>query len=163
MFKRLLVIFNGLLLALLCFEQKAESQVVSATGGGFFSNNGYTLSYTYGELSVKTFSKNNNILTEGFQQGKYHPSGPVLFNEVQYFPNPVDETLTLRFYIKEEQSFTIQIYNILGKLIEFREIQNVSGVHDEPFTFGQYGKGLYLIKLQSGDGKLQRTFKIEKI
>lgn len=164
MFKKILVIFNGLLLAVSCFGQNSLAPVVVAAGGGFFTNGGYTLSYTFGELSVKTFSVGSNILTEGFQQ-----SFPIIkdslppYDDIRYFPNPVKGTLTVQFLQKEQSSFTVGIYNILGKLIEYREVHNISGTHNENFNVAHYGSGIYLIKIQSDDGKPQRIIKIEKI
>lgn len=165
MFKKILVIFNGLLLAVSCFGQNSLSPVVIATGGGFFTNGGYTLSYTYGELPVKTFSVSSHILTEGFQQ-----SYPVIkdtlrppYNDIRYFPNPVKETLTLQLIQQEQCSFTVYIYNILGKLVEYRVVRNISGTHDEIFNVAHYGSGIYILKIQADDGRPQRMIKIEKI
>ena len=163
MFKRFLVFFNGLLLVISCLGQQIGSPSVVATGGGYFSTEGYSLSYTYGELAVQTFSKSSNILTEGFQQGKYHLNGPGAINEIQYFPNPVDEKLTLRFYVTDGQSFTIHIFSSLGKITGYLARDNVINGEKMDLDFSGYAKGLYLVKLQSKDGKIQRTFKIEKI
>jgi hypothetical protein len=162
-FKKLLLLFNGLWIVILCFGQNSLSPVVIATGGSFFSAEGYSLSYTYGELSVSTLTKNSNILTEGFQQGKYHPTGPPPINEIQYFPNPVDKYLNLIFYVNDGQSFTIQIFNILGKATGFVIRNNVLNGEHFYLDFSGYAKGLYLVKLQSKNGKILRTFKIEKI
>jgi hypothetical protein len=162
-FKRLLLIFNGLILGYYCFGQNKTSPVVLASGGGFFSANGYSLSYTYGELSVKTLSKNNYILTEGFQQGKFQAGLSSPINDIKYGPNPVDQTLKIYFYFQENQSFSIQVFSLLGQLSgTFIQKDIVNGMFVN-IEFGGLGKGLYLVKIQSLDGKFMRILKIEKI
>jgi hypothetical protein len=162
-FKRLLLLFNGLLIGYICLGQNSTKQVVLASGGGFFSSNGYSLSYTYGELSVRTLSKNSNILTEGFQQGKYHPGSPSPINDIKYGPNPVDQTLNITFYFQEYQSFTIQVQSILGQLSGFVYRDNIVNGSSVEIPFGGLAKGLYIVKIRSKDGKFLRVLKIEKI
>ena len=163
MFKRLLLLFNGLLLGYYCQGQKSTSPVVIASGGGFFKANNYSLSYTYGELSVRTLNKSNYYLTEGFQQGKYQNGLPPPINDIKYGPNPVDEKLKISFYFQEYQSFTIKVYSLLGQLsgvIDCNELVNGSEIDVE---FAGLAKGLYLVKIQSKDGKFLKVLKIEKI
>lgn len=163
MFKKLLLIFNGLFLAVIGFGQYSQSPVVVATGGGFTFSEGYSLSYTYGELSVRTLTKTSNILTQGFQQGKYHPGGNGSINDFKYGPNPVDEKLKLQFYFSDTQSFIIQIYNMLGQASGYIVQKDVGNGNQVDINFSNLGKGLYLVKVQSADGKFQRIIKIEKI
>lgn len=163
MFKRLLVLFNGLLLVMSCLGQKTESPVVMASGGGFFSSDGYSLSYTYGELSIRTLTKTSNILTEGFQQGKYHPEGPTPINDIKYGPNPVEKNLTVSFYFNDIQTFTIQLFSMIGQASGSIVRENVANNDQVVIDFSGLAKGLYLVKVQSKNGKFQRILKIEKL
>ena len=56
-----LIIFNT------CFSQSNELEVI-ATSGDYFEEAGISLSWTLGETIIETFSNENFILTQGFQQ-----------------------------------------------------------------------------------------------
>ena len=134
-----------------------------ASSGGFFSSNGYSLSYTLGELSIKTLTKSSNILTEGFQQGKQHKV-VLPFKDIRYFPNPVTSTpLHLDFYTDDGQSFIVQVFGIAGNTIGTFNYDNVMSGDRKDIYFTGVAKGLYLVKVQSKDGKILLTFKIERI
>ncbi len=164
MFKKLLLLFNGFLLITLCFCQTPiSSPILIASGGEFFKiNNSYSLSYTIGEVSIKTLSKGNYILTEGFQQGNPHYPAPVI-KDIFCMPNPVDDYLTILFNVDDGLSFTVQVFSVIGKAVDVYEYSNVLTGDRHELDFKKYAKGLYLVKVQSRDGKIQRTFKIEKI
>ena len=163
MFKKLLLLFNGLSIVLICLGQNSTSPVVMASSGGFFSSNGYSLSYTLGELSIKTLTKSSNILTEGFQQGKQHKV-VLPFKDIRYFPNPVTSTpLHLDFYTDDGQSFIVQVYSVTGRLMAIFNYDNVVNGERRDISFEGVEKGLYLIKIQSKDGKIQKLFKIERL
>jgi len=55
------------LILLICFSQSNESEVISASGE-CFEESGISLSWTLGETINETFSNENIILTQGFQQ-----------------------------------------------------------------------------------------------
>ncbi|HEY4787811.1 MAG TPA: T9SS type A sorting domain-containing protein [Bacteroidales bacterium] len=162
--KILLLLCNGFLLTTACFEQSpVSSPVLLASGGEFFKiADSYSLSYSIGEMAVKTLSKGNHILTEGFQQGKPHFPVPVI-KDILCMPNPVEEKLTIAFYVDNGLSFVIKIYNILGKAIDSYEYDNVLSGDMKYLNFSKYAKGFYLIQVISKNGNVQRTFKIEKI
>lgn len=113
-------------------------------------------------MSVNTFSKGNYILTEGFQQGKPH-NPPLPFMDILCMPNPVEDYLKVSFYVNEGLSFVIHIFNVTGMAITNYEIDNVSNKAPYLLDFRRFSKGLFLVKILSKDGKIQRTFKIEKI
>ena len=133
-----------------------------ASGGGSFSANGYSLSYTLGELSIKTLTKSSNVLTEGFQQGKPHKE-TFPYKEILYFPNPVVKDLTLVFFVDDGQSITVQVFSITGQMVGISFYDNIINGESQNIDFTRLAKGLYLVKVQSLDGKIQRTFKIERI
>lgn len=167
MFNKFLLLLNGLLLSSFCLGQRLAPSVI-ATGGGFFSSGAYSLSYTYGELSVRTLTKSTNILTEGFQQGKLHVIIPNGFKDILYGPNPLrdrtnESLLHLKFYLDDGQSFLVEVFSLTGKAVGLFEYNNVTYGDDHAIEFSRFAKGLYLVKIQSKDGKIQRTFKIVKI
>ena len=163
MFKKILLLFNGLLLISLCYGQNTASPIVMASGGGFFNADGYSLSFTYGELSVKTLTKSSYMLTEGFHQGKLHRTVSP-YKEIRCFPNPVNHTpLHLDFNMDDGQSFIVQVFGIAGNTIGTFNYDNVMSGDRKDIYFTGVAKGLYLVKVQSKDGKILLTFKIERI
>lgn len=58
-----LLIFNGV------FSQTIERKVIPSSGG-YFKNNSLEVTYTIGEPVIETFSANNYLLTQGFNQPK---------------------------------------------------------------------------------------------
>ena len=57
-----------LIFAIAFFSFHAKAQQVVATSGGYFEGENVTLSWTLGEPVVETFTGNNVVLTQGFQQ-----------------------------------------------------------------------------------------------
>lgn len=163
MFKRLLFIINGILIVCLGYCQTPiTSPVLIGSGGDFFKiENSYSLSYSIGELSIKTLNNGDHILTEGFQQGKPHyPASDI--RDILCMPNPVVDYLKMAFYVDDGESFIVQVYNIIGKDMGLFEYNNVLNGNSFNMDLRNYANGLYLVRVQSKDGKIQRTFKIEK-
>jgi hypothetical protein len=77
---------------LLHFGSVLYAQQIVTTGGDYHQNSSGSISYTIGELAIETFSKTNNILTQGFHQTNLIA---VAINElkgldfeISAFPNP---------------------------------------------------------------------------
>lgn len=157
-----------LLLMLLCPWAAGQSlgTKLMGTTGDFKSNNGYSLSYSVGELSVSTSPGETYFFTQGFQQpdtmvSRRPPgSGP---QAIEVFPNPFQTNLYVNIFIDESPEFWIEVYNLKG-----------SKVYQEKYTDIYYGsqrilngqslpKGLYFIKIYSTNGKKIEKFKLVKM
>ena len=76
---------------------------------------------------------------------------------VQYYPNPVRETMHVRF--PQAGNHQVAIYNALGKVIAQK---NTNGSHKLAINLQDKPKGMYFLKYQSEKGKAAtRTFSIE--
>ena len=65
--KKVFLLTSFSLIFIICFSQSNESEVI-ATSGEYFEEAGISLSWTLGETINETFSNENFILTQGFQQ-----------------------------------------------------------------------------------------------
>ena len=165
MLKKPLIFFILLSFVVSLFAQKFSSTVISS-GGGSATKSSYSLAYTFGETFINTMKSQSNTLTEGFHQTypKVIISG---HNEVTATPNPVTSRnfykLYLTFYFDDVKSYTVTIYNISGKNVAIFNYDNLLTGENKEIDFSSFALGIYLVKVKSKNGKIQRTFKIEKI
>ena len=78
---------------------------------------------------------------------------------ISYYPNPVKDELYLKWELNEDKKVTsIDIYNIMGQLIERRTtiIENSTII-----SFGNFTSGTYLVNLNYNNG-VQKSITIIK-
>jgi hypothetical protein len=133
--KKLSFVFAMALVSLGISAQSLTPTVIASTGG-FSSNANGSLSYTVGEMTmVQTFSANNNILTQGFQQPNNDTLVGILevtqdeFGSFVVYPNPAVDNTWLAFQMPEAGRVTIALYDVLG--------QKVSDVYAGNYTNGK--------------------------
>lgn len=120
--KKLYFVFAIALSSLGMNAQSLTPQVIASTGG-FSSNANGSLSYTVGEMTmVQTFSANNNILTQGFQQPNDIPLGLLDITQDDFgsfvvYPNPAVDNTSLAFQMPEAGRVTIALYDMLGQKV----------------------------------------------
>lgn len=140
------------------FERK-----VIATTGSYTKNSTYRLSATIGETAVSFFKVGNTRLSQGFQQSSIQiatgiHSEELLRMNVQLFPNPTADYLTLRI-AENNQPLSLSISDILGNTILQRE--NISS--NERFDVSAYPSGSYLITLRNAQGAVIGTYTAVKV
>jgi hypothetical protein len=159
-------IMKPLFLSLLLFAtmvagaQEISNQVVS-NAGGEFNNSGISMSWTLGEGVIETFSSDEFVLTQGFQQSTFTVTRideivSDLFS-VEVFPNPVTDYLNISFS-GEVNDAQLSLYDINGKLImeqPINESESTVNLSDLP-------EATYFLKLISSNGKESANFKIVK-
>lgn len=120
--KKLYFVFAIAISSLAVSAQSLTPQVIASTGG-YSSNGANSLSYTVGEMTmVQTFSANNNILTQGFQQPNDMTVGLLDVTQDEFgsfvvYPNPAVDNAWLGFTMPEAGKVTIVLYDILGQKI----------------------------------------------
>lgn len=80
---------------------QTATQHVVASGGGEYTNTNFHISATIGELSVRTYSFGNNIITQGFQQ----PSGagnPLPLNWLAFTGKLINGQTHLEWIVAQE-------------------------------------------------------------
>lgn len=78
-------------------------------------------------------------------------------NEISLFPNPNNGSFTLSGSVLGKENFEMQLYNMQGQQLVYR---NLSLYEEQNFNFSPYLKsGIYILKLQSKEQKIQKEFK----
>jgi hypothetical protein len=94
-------------------------QSVIATAGDFNEWENGSISWTLGEVIVATYTNDNTIITQGFQQGNLHVISIVEESiagfTLKAYPNPVADLLTVEF---NEESLDYQVVDQRGKVIQ---------------------------------------------
>jgi hypothetical protein len=133
---------------------------LSAAGGHFKSSGGST-SFTVGQVAYVLKKGTGFYLNEGVQQVYTKKTTPVeelvYLKEVQLYPNPTQETMTLILSSKEDIQVRYTIMDYLGK-----EIRNGNILSEKSeISLMDLPAGNYFISLKSK--KENRIFKIVKI
>jgi hypothetical protein len=133
---------------------------LSATGGHFKSSGGST-SFTVGQVAYVLKKGTGSYLNEGVQQVYSKKTTPVeelvYLKEVQLYPNPTQETMTLILSSKEDIQVRYTIMDYLGK-----EIRNGNILSEKSeISLRDLPSGNYFISLKSK--KEIRIFKMVKI
>ena len=166
--KKLYFVFAIAVSSLGLNAQSLTPQVIASTGG-FSSNANGSLSYTVGEMTmVQTFSANNNILTQGFQQ----PNDNVLglldvtqddFGSFVVYPNPAVDQTTYGFEMPEAGRVSIALYDVLGqKVSDLYSANYDAGKVTAQANVNEYASGVYFVTMtfvSSRDAKTHVTTK----
>jgi hypothetical protein len=133
---------------------------LSSTGGHIKTSGGST-SFTVGQVAYVLKKGTGSYLNEGVQQVYTQKTTPieelVYLKEVQLYPNPTQETITLILSSKEDIQVRYTIMDYLGK-----EIRNGNILSEKSeISLRDLPSGNYFISLKSK--KENRIFKIVKI
>jgi hypothetical protein len=153
-----------LLIACTCTGQSIARQVIS-TAGDYASTADASISWTIGEPVTETFTSNNYILLQGFQQGGEYIISPPDGNEkglqdihFQIYPNPAEDLLIIELKDKPKEHFTVKLFSISGKLILTQPIEPYSNLNY--INLSKIQSGTYIIKIM--DKNRISTFKLIK-
>ncbi|MFN5091134.1 MAG: T9SS type A sorting domain-containing protein [Bacteroidota bacterium] len=143
-----------------CGFSSFGQNALSSTGGHIKSTGGST-SFTVGQVAYVLKKGNGSYLNEGVQQVYTKKTTPieelVYLKEVQLYPNPTQETMTLILSSKVDVQVRYTIMDYLGK-----EIRNGNILSEKSeISLRDLPSGNYFISLKSK--KENRIFKIVKI
>jgi len=169
-------ILTGVVSILACsvaFSQKSYelSHQVLVPAAGLAAAGGISYQQTVGETAVEATAPAIYVLTQGFQQPRFIPQvilPPREGNGVDFFPNPVTETvnhiLNIRMYGVLGRHYDIMITNLLGSVL-YRTSLELSPDHDyvHQVNIHKYSNGIYIVRVLSTDGVIDRSFKLEKL
>ena len=75
---------------------------------------------------------------------------PSSFELAQNYPNPFNPTTTIQFSIPVDQHVKINVYNVIGELVQKLTDQNYSlGIHKIEFDASKLSSGIYFYRLES--------------
>jgi len=66
------------------------------------------------------------------------------------FPVPSDGNIQIVLETVENETYTLELTNIVGELIYSRNLENLSGQFHYTFNLSEYGPGVYFVKLNNG-------------
>jgi hypothetical protein len=78
--------------------------------------------------------------------------------DIQLFPNPVQDNLTLNILQYEPGDVTYEIYSQYGNLLSSRILGSIDTNYSETINLSQYESGLYHIQVISTNGKMSKMF-----
>jgi len=128
---------------------------VVSPAGDFFVNSGAnaSLSFTVGEMSmVETFSAQNYILTQGFQQPNVQiisiGDGVDYINEFVVYPNPATDHFQVRYRLSFPGILSMRLVNLNGvEVIPAFNSRYIGGLNEEWFSLNQVSQGLYFLQV----------------
>lgn len=104
---------------------------------GNTSSNDLTLTPTNGILQVLKM-EGGNILNS---------------NNMEVFPNPYQEEVTITFKVEETTNATLSVYDMVGrKLVTILDTQVPDGIYNYTENLGQLEPGVYVVKLNVENG-----------
>lgn len=147
------------------FSQQLSHQVI-ISGGVVGSNATVSYSQSVGESITDIISSSDFTLTQGFQQPsmKFTNENPPQGNGVSVYPNPATDYIKVELFGEDAREFLIEMISINGTL---KRTQNLSFKdkfwHLEELKINDLPTGIYLVRVKSADGLINRIFKIEKL
>ena len=157
-----------IVLVLFFLVNAIKAQDAIPASGGNASGSGGTVSYTVGQVVYTTNTGTNGSVAQGVQQPFEISVVTGIKNSMKInllctaFPNPATTQLTLKVENMDKENVTYQLYDIIGKLLENK---NVKG-NETTIFMGKYPPATYFLKVVQNDQafppKEIKTFKIIK-
>ncbi|MEZ4963833.1 MAG: T9SS type A sorting domain-containing protein [Saprospiraceae bacterium] len=139
--------------AAFCSAQGFQNCIeVLSAAGKTATQGGLTFSYTVGEPVITTISGNTRILTQGFHQPELcqvvstHTPDLADWN-IEVFPNPTADFLTIRFSDEKEPALRASVYNLLGEQMLDGALLSQPG--GSLLDCSQWQPGVYILQLQA--------------
>jgi hypothetical protein len=120
--------------------------------------------YTTRKFAGNTLSKDLTLTpTNGILQVLKMEGGEILNgNNMEVYPNPYQDEVTITFKVEETTNATLSIYDIVGrKLVTILDTQIPNGVYNYTKDLGQLVPGVYVVKLtvENGVSSFERIVK----
>ncbi len=85
---------------------------------------------------------------------------PKEFALIGNYPNPFNPTTTIQFAMPEEAAVTLQVYDLLGRLVSRQVLGRQSaGMQEVSFDATRIGSGLYFYRLEMVSAKAKKTLR----
>ena len=156
--RKLIFMVVALAMTNLAISQTASPELVSSSGDSF-NNTSYQLDWSIGELATETYVGSQNMLTQGFHQGKYKLTTVEDLRadiKISIYPNPTSDVLNLSGF-ENLSGLSYTISNFSGKVLQTANLAK----DIEQINFSNYAAGVYFISV-SENNQLIKSFKIIK-
>lgn len=144
---------------------QSVSRWVIAPLGNQYDNKFQIVQATLGEPVVLTVTDSLTFfLTQGFQQ----PSPSELPDEeykitIIIYPNPVKTSVMIEFYVKDADDFTIDVRDMLGKMMLRDKVYDIYSGQVELLDFSNFSQGVYFVHVYSANEEMEIVEKIIKL
>lgn len=151
-------------ITIVCFSQ-SKTLEVNPAAGDVFTTSDISLSWTIGEGVIETFSNNEIVLTQGFQQPSLKvtlidESDQINF-QVNIYPNPTRDLLTINMQSENEIACTAELFDMSGKLL-FRK--DLTGREiTETLDLSSYSSNVYILRIMDTNRHFYETYKVQKV
>ena len=111
--------------------------------------------YTTRKFAGNTTSKDLTLTpTNGILQVLKMEGGTILNgNNMEVFPNPYQDEVTITFKVEETTNATLSVYDMVGrKLVTILDTQIPNGIYNYTENLGQLEPGVYVVKLTVDNG-----------
>jgi len=160
--KHLKISFIAIVCCILAGYGTINAQEVNSAAGNSHSNTKGSISYTIGETVIETFTGENNILTQGFQQSNIVVTAidelPGLKYEISVYPNPTTGVVKLRIGKESVSGMQYILYDMNGKLLMKNMLEGI----ETEVPFGDLSPAEYILEVSDQDKEL-KSFRIIKI
>ena len=131
--------------------QSIQPSIINSNGG-YTTIGGNTYEWSIGEMVlVNTASAGSIVVTQGLLQPNKPSSGSAIqesqfiFDHVRVYPNPTDRLFFLSADFKKNGLMKCSLYDMNGKVIEDKEINNTSQTLQVPFDISALAAGNYML------------------
>lgn len=147
-------------------QDAAVFNQVVASSGNIAVQQGLTYAYTVGEVVISTMSANNRTLTQGFHQPEHtqlvYVQEPGLNHwDLEIFPNPVSDVLTVRFVSPDGSGLRATVLDALGKVILSGQV--LSEQDGSTIDCQSWDAGVYFLVIQHPQSRAIATTRIIRL
>ncbi len=79
-----------------------------------------------------------------------------IFQEMEVFPNPVQDKLTIHFQLNSPTPVKIQLFNLIGKQLHVLPIDPSQGFVEQFIDMSTYPSGIYILHLEASKETIVR-------
>ena len=120
--------------------------------------------YTTRKFAGNTYSNDLTLTpTNGILQVLKMEGGEILGgNNMEVYPNPYQDEVTITFKVEETTNATLSVYDLVGrKLVTILDTQVPDGIYNYTKNLGELAPGVYIVKLsvENGTPSFERIIK----
>lgn len=121
--------------------------------------------YTVNFMRMRVnFVSDNWDQGEGFVMDYYALAGVEDYNGIEdmtVYPNPASDRLTVEFSLPQAERVTVQLVDLTGKVLRQSTEEGIDGVNQVRLDLDGVAKGLYLLEVNTPNGKSVRKVTVQ--
>jgi len=83
-------------------------------------------------------------------------------NQLQLFPNPVQDQLTVRFNITSTEDVILQVTDLQGRTMSQEQFRGAQGQLETTVDVNRYPAGIYIMHMMTPTGRITKKFVVNK-